>query len=137
MTILVDTNVLLDVLRARVPHNVASDAVWRMAEMEVVKGYVAAISFNNLFYIVNKQIGFSAAMAAVGRVRQTFTLVPFDTDLLDRATSIAGVDLEDAIQAASALRIAADFLTTRNARDFAALGVTAVTPMDFLAIALP
>jgi len=56
---------------------------------------------------------------------------------LDAAISIATSDLEDAIQAAAALAIGADYVVTRNAKDFGFPGINAVTADEFLALMPP
>ena len=134
MTILVDTNVLLDVLQNRPEHGAHSVRVWDAVESGRAKGFVAAISYNNVFYILRRHIGSPAALDAVRNVRHIFRTAAFDEALLDRALALAGNDLEDAIQAAAAVAAAADYLVTRNVADFARLGVTAVTPEEFVAV---
>lgn len=137
MTVLVDTNVLLDFLQRRLPHDAAAAEVWRLAHAGRVAGHVSAISFNNIFYIAEKQIGVAAAMTAVLEVRKVFQVVALDAAIIDAAIATGASDLEGAIQAVSALRVSADYLVTRNVRDFATLGVRAVMPIDFLSIVTP
>ncbi len=51
-------------------------------------------------------------------------------------TNAAGMkwdDFEDALQAATAERVHADYLITRNVRDFKKSKVTAILPTEFLA----
>ena len=51
-------------------------------------------------------------------------------------TNAAGMrwdDFEDALQAAAAERVHADYLITRNVRDFKKSKVTAILPTEFLA----
>ncbi len=108
MIVLVDTNILLDVLQARKPHDAAAARVWALVEEGALSGYVSAISFNNVFYIARKQGGRDRALEAVKLIRATFQVVPLDEAVLDGALATAGSDLEDAIQAAAALRVGAD-----------------------------
>ena len=137
MTVLVDANILLDVLQRRSPHDAAATRVWERVERGEITGYVSAISFNNIFYVARKQQAAASAMAAVKAVRPVFRLVPLDDQVLDRAIALAAADLEDAIQAAAAHRVNADYLVTRNVKDFATLGVAAVTSEELLAVLAP
>jgi predicted nucleic acid-binding protein len=137
VTVLVDTNILLDVLQRRSPHDAAAVQVWERVERGELSGYVSAISFNNIFYIARKQVGATPAMAAVNAVRAVFRLVPLDEQVLDRAIALAAGDLEDAIQAAAALRVNADYVVTRNVKDFATFGMPAVTSEELLALLVP
>ena len=137
MIVLVDTNVLIDVLEKRGPHLPSSAEIWRLAETGGVTAHVSAISFNNVFYLVRKQAGSAAALSAVRAIRRTFACVPLDDTQLDQALAIADPDLEDAIQAAAALSVSADYVVTRNVPDFLRLGVRAITPQDFLSLVPP
>jgi predicted nucleic acid-binding protein len=137
MTALIDTNILLDVIQRRAPHDVAAVRVWALAETGKVQAYVSAISFNNVFYVASKQLGHQVALDAVKLIRKTFQLVPLDEQVIDQAIAKSVLDLEDAIQSAAAVRVAADYVVTRNVGDFAELGVPAVTAEEFLAILQP
>jgi hypothetical protein len=54
----------------------------------------------------------------VGDLLQVVRVVPLDTADFQRALAMGLKDYEDAVQAAACLRIGAEFLVTRNARDF-------------------
>jgi len=134
MIVLVDTNILLDCLQARKPHDAAATREWKLVEERALVGYVSAISFNNIFYVARKQVGAAQALAAVKLVRKSFHLVPLDEAVLDCSIAATTGDLEDAIQAAAALRINADYIVTRNVSDFRTLGLQAVTADELLAL---
>jgi predicted nucleic acid-binding protein len=137
VTVLVDTNILLDVLQRRTPFDVAAAQVWQRSESGSLAGFVAAISFNNVFYIARKQVGVSAAMDAVRAVRGAFRVVPLDEAVLDDGIVATTNDLEDAIQAVSARSISADYIVTRNAAGFAAFGVPTATAEELLVLLAP
>jgi predicted nucleic acid-binding protein len=100
-------------------------------------GYVSAISFNNVFYIARKQAGNAKALDAVKLIRKTFQIISLDEAVIDRAIAISSADFEDAIQAAAAERIGADYVVTRNTSDFAAMGIATVTAEELLALLQP
>ena len=134
MIVLIDTNILLDVLQNRQPHYHDSAAVWNLVENNKLLGYVSVISFNNAFYVLRKQIGSAAALDAIKLVRSAFKVVPLDEGVLDGAISSCGADLEDAIQSSAATRVDAEYIITRNVKDFARYKVPAVTAEEFLAL---
>jgi hypothetical protein len=70
-------------------------------------------------------------------LRAAFKIVPLDEGIIDHALAFSGRDFEDAIQAAAAIRIAADYVVTRNVDDFRSTGVKAITPEDLLALMKP
>jgi predicted nucleic acid-binding protein len=137
MIVLIDTNILLDVLQERKPHASSAVRVWKLVEEKALEGYVSAISFNNVFYIARKQVGSDKALEAIKLVRRTFRIVPLDDSVIDRALVTTGNDFEDALRAAAATHIAADYIVTRNPGDFASLGVSFLTAEALLAIVQP
>ena len=77
-------------------------------------GYVSAISFNNAYYVARWQEGSDKALGAIRLVCAVFQVVPLDAFVIDEALAVPGRDFEDAIHAATAVRIAADYVVTRN-----------------------
>jgi predicted nucleic acid-binding protein len=62
MIILVDTNVLLDVVQHRAGFYRDSSRMWTLAEQGQVKAFVSMISFNNVYYILRRQVGSATAL---------------------------------------------------------------------------
>jgi predicted nucleic acid-binding protein len=137
MIVLADTNILLDVLQKRLPHYDHSSRVWNLVEQKVLDGYVSAISFNNVFYVLRKQIGSAKALEAVKLLRAVFKCVPLDEQAIDRAIATTTSDFEDAIQAAAGLRVGAEYIVTRNVQDFRTLGLPPLTAEELLAVLAP
>jgi predicted nucleic acid-binding protein len=137
MIVLLDTNILLDVLQDRKPFSDPASHIWKLAETGKIAGYVSAISFNNIFYVERKNVGFDQALTEIKAIRALFRTVPLDDPAIDRALAVPGRDFEDGIQAAAAIRVGADYLVTRDVRDFDSMGVQAVTAEDLLSILQP
>ena len=134
MNLFLDTNVLMDVIANREPFYHASAAVWSRTGSRGIVGWIAAISFNNVFYLTRKAAGAEAAIKAVIILREAFQVVPLDVDIVDRAIASGARDFEDAIQLCCALRAGANFLVTRNVRDFPASRLAIVSPEELLAV---
>jgi predicted nucleic acid-binding protein len=137
MIVLIDTNILLDVIQDRKPHNASAARVWKLVEERTLIGYISAISFNNVFYIARKQVGVEKALEAVRLIRGIFQIVPLDESVIDRALGITRNDFEDAIQTAAAICINADYIVTRNLSDFGSMVVPSVTAEELLAVMQP
>jgi predicted nucleic acid-binding protein len=137
MIVLVDTNILLDVIMRREPFRIVAERVWKLVEDGHLEGHISAISLNNIFYLARKTLGSPGALEAVREVRKVFKLVALDGQVVDAALRIARADLEDAMQAAAAARVAAQHVVTRNVPDFVPLGVSAVTGEQLLALLPP
>ena len=137
MIVLIDTSILLDVVQRRAPHDTAAAQVWKLVEEGLIDGYVSAISFNNIFYIARKLVGRDAAIDAVRQVRLVFPIVPLDAGVIDAAIASSVIDFEDAIQAAAAARLGADYILSRNTKDFRGQSTPCVTAEELLGVLAP
>jgi predicted nucleic acid-binding protein len=133
MNVFFDTNVLMDVLLERHPFVAQSRSVWFLAERGKIRGLVSVLSFPNIYYVVRKALGADTASAMMGHLRDTFTPVPLDGQVLSQAIDGKFADFEDAIQYYSALRADADCLLTRNPDHFPPSGLQVLSPAEFLA----
>ena len=87
-------------------------------ELESVAGFVAAHSITTVYSIVDKAKGRAVATTATSDVLRLLTVVPTDGNDFQRALAMNLADFEDAVQAACALKIGADFVITRNTDDY-------------------
>ena len=133
MRLLIDGNIILDVLQNREPHVVDSAKIWKLCETDQAEGYVSALTFSNLVYIMRKEL----SPEKINEVFKSLGLIFQFTDLtvsdLTKAAEQQWDDFEDALQAATAERIHADNIITRNAKDFKQSKIVAFTPTEFLA----
>jgi predicted nucleic acid-binding protein len=133
MKVLFDTNVLIDVLAQREPFFADSAQVWTLAERGSIQGFVSVISFNNIYYIVRKLRSRRTAERMMTLLRDTFSPVALDDQILHQAMDARFKDFEDAIQYFSAIRAHADCIVTRNVGHFPPTDVAALTPRELLA----
>ena len=61
-----------------------------------------------------------------------FYIADLKADDLRKAADINFKDYEDAVQSACAVRMRADYIITRNVKDFAGSRVVALKPSEFL-----
>ncbi len=133
-TILLDANILLDVFGQRDPHYNHSAAVWSLVETDRLQGYISAISYNNIFYIINGNKDMAAAHKALEILRGVFKTVELDQKIINMAIDSKFKDFEDAIQYFSAVRIQADCILTRNQKDFKSSDIPVYSPVELLAL---
>lgn len=133
MKLFVDTNVLFDVLARRDPFYDDSAAVWSLVERGAIGGFVSAISFNNVYYVMRRMVDGRSATEAVRILRDVFQIVSLDAQVMNQAIDSRMRDFEDAIQYVSAIRAGADVLVTRNVEDFPRDDLAVLTPAEFLA----
>ena len=133
MILLIDANVVLDVLQKREGLWKDSSLVWKLCETEQAEGYVSALTFANLVYVMRKELDPPQIQDVLKKLQLIFRFADFSAADMEKAAEMKWDDYEDAIQAATAERIAADFIVTRNVRDFKQSKVIAFTPGELLA----
>ena len=115
MKLLIDANILLDVLQNREPFVGASSAVWKFCETEKAEGYISALTIANLVYIMRKELDPERTENDLNALSLIFSFVELTPAELCRAAASRWSDFEDAVQSATAERIGADRIVTRNA----------------------
>lgn len=133
MKLLIDANILLDVLQNREPFVEASSVIWKLCETEKAEGYVSALTFANLVYVMRKQLDPERIAEVLNQLSLIFSFTKFTPADLTRAAELQWDDFEDAVQSVTAERVHADYIITRNVRDFAKSKVIAFTPSELLA----
>ena len=132
MKVLVDTNVILDVLCNREEFVADSLRVFQCCETQRIIGYISALSIPNIVYIMRKELDPEQIKEILHTLTMVFSVAELrETDLL-KAAEMAFTDYEDAIQSACAVRVRADYIVTRNGKDFADSPVPAISPADLL-----
>lgn len=133
MKVLVDTNVLLDILEEREEFLPESSAVIQLALEGKIDCIFSAGAVTDVYYIVNRFLRNPV------RAREAITILSSlvricDTSAKDIAAAlILNIsDFEDAVSAAAALREKAEYIVTRNLRDFQNSPVPALSPAEFL-----
>lgn len=132
MKVLIDTNVILDVLCARPNFLAASSKVWKYCEINKIEGYISALSIPNIVYILRKELTPEKTQDIIEKIFLIFTVIDLKADDLKKAAAMKTSDYEDAIQMTCATQIKADFIITRNIRDFEGSMIPAIKPSDFL-----
>ncbi|MDR1322762.1 MAG: PIN domain-containing protein [Gracilibacteraceae bacterium] len=131
MILLLDTNVVLDILTKRSGYE-DSRAVLRHCETGCVEGFVSAVTVTDVMYILRKHIDQGTVRDSV----QTLLSIVGVAGVLKgdiAAAFISGMkDFEDAVQASCAARTKADYIVTRNVKDFEHSPIPAVSPDDML-----
>lgn len=132
MKVLIDTNIILDVLCDRTEFLEASSRVWKYCEINKLSGVISAISVPNIVYILRKELDPDKTKEIIDRLLLIFDVAELKAEDLRKAAEMKTSDYEDAIQMCCADRINADFIVTRNIRDFVSSPVPAVKPSELL-----
>ena len=131
MKLLIDANVIIDVLQDRRPHVADSAIVWKLCETLKAEGHISVLTFADLVYIMRKELYPSQIDDVLNKLSLIFRLTDLTANDLFKAAQLHWSDFEDALQSVTAERIHADYIITRNIRDFADSSVPAITPAEF------
>jgi len=129
-----DINVILDIFLKREPFYASSAQVFSLAEIKQFIGYLGALSYPILFYLLKKELNRDAAVAILKKVRIVLKTAPLAEKVIDSALSSNIRDFEDAMQYYSALEVTSDYFITRNKKDYPANLLQILTPDEFLAL---
>ncbi|MBO5379149.1 MAG: PIN domain-containing protein [Clostridia bacterium] len=132
MKVLIDTNIILDVLCNRKDFVEDSEKVFKLCEVKKITGYISALSITNIVYIMRKELDMEKIGQILERLSLIFEIVDLRADDLKRAGKLDFKDYEDAVQSAQATRIKANYIITRNIKDFALSKVTAIKPSELI-----
>ena len=130
---LIDVNVVLDVAIERTPYHESSKKILILIETRKASGYLSSASFPIIYYLIRKHQKSGPAQSYIKDLMRLFSIVEMDRQVLERALEIAADDFEDAIQMASAEKVRADYIITRNAVDYSKSSITALAPAEYLA----
>jgi predicted nucleic acid-binding protein len=127
MKILIDTDILLDVALDRVPFVEYSGQVLDWAENHPGSACVAWHTLANVAYLVKGN------PRAFLKELLSFVIVPgTSTEAARQALELPVADLEDAFQAITAQTFTADYVVTRNLKDYRRSPVPAASPEQFI-----
>lgn len=132
MVLLIDANILLDVLMNRQPYVDDSSKIWKLCETGKVEGVVSALTFANIVYVMRKELAPETIEMVLNKLALIFTITELSSSDLINSAKKHWKDYEDAVQCATAERLYADYIVTRNVKDFKDSDIKAVTPTDFL-----
>ena len=130
MKVLIDTNIVLDVLCNRKDFVENSSKVFKLCETKKFEGYLSAISVPNIAYILRKELSIKKLKSIIVKLNIIFSIIELKPNDLILATDLDFKDYEDALQSVCANRIKADFIITRNTKDFKNSPIKAITPEE-------
>lgn len=134
MKLLLDTNVVLDFVLNRVPCAGDARALFAKIERGRATGYLAGHTVTTLHYVSEKAIGGAPTSAAIADLLRLFEIVPVEKADFYQALALPVGDSEDAVQMVCALKVGADYIATRDERDFQNSMVPARSPGAVLAL---
>ena len=133
MKAIIDTNIIIDVILQREEFLENSYQTILLASQKRFDGFIISSAVSDIYYIIRKNLSDSKmARQAIADIAELVSIC--DTRSIDISAALVSdmPDFEDAIVAAVAKREKADYIVTRNSRDFQNSPIPALTPKEFL-----
>ena len=123
----------MDYLSNREPFFDAADKVIDLcSDDNKIQSYLAAHTITNIFYLLRKHFSIDKRREVILDLFEAFHIVPIDEEKLFNALKNKEFkDFEDCLQVECAKSIKADYIITRDAKDFANSEITFLTPEEF------
>jgi predicted nucleic acid-binding protein len=134
MRVLLNTNVILDLMRERDPWRTEAAAIAEAGADGRLQSHVCASAITDIFYISRKLVGADQGRRIVRNCLDLLHVVSVTRDLLDAAERRGGSDYEDNLQIECACDARLDAVVTRNPRDFTGSPVPVLTSAELLAL---
>ena len=135
MKILIDTNILIDFYAKRPRYFETARTIIIACTEKTVDGCIAAHSITNAFYILRKDLSSDDRRNMLKNLCCIIDVIGIDSEKLIAALGNDDFsDVEDCLQTECAKVFGADFIVTRNIKDFEHSEIPAILPEDFLKI---
>lgn len=133
MKIVFDTNVIIDAVASRQPFCEEAKQVLLMVSEEKLSGYLTANSITDIFYVVRRSLPEPEAREIIRSLLYSLDVIEVGGADCWQALSLSVDDFEDALLAACAEKIGADYIISRDAGFVkSASPVQVITPGELL-----
>jgi predicted nucleic acid-binding protein len=132
MTILLDTNVVLDILLERQPWYTEAALIFGLSEKKLITCFVSSSSITDIFYLTQKEYDKQTARDSIKRLLQVFNPADVTGTNIRQALELKWDDFEDSLQFIVGESLSADFIVTRNVKDFTSSAIAIATPTQFI-----
>lgn len=130
MDLMLDTNIVLDHVGRREPFYELSRKVCLLGIIEEATTFVSVSMLTDLYYLLRKDYGSAEAQRMIEEDLAFLKLVGVTPEDARSALALRWGDFEDCLVSQCAQKIHADYIVTRNVKDFRSSAVEAVTPEE-------
>ena len=133
MRILIDTNVLIDFIAKREPYFSSANKIISACVENKLEGSISLHSVSDIYYILRKTTPEKDRRRFLKDICLMLEVIAVDKSKLIYAIENEEFkDFEDCLQSECAVSFNADYIITRNTKDFLLSGVKAIEPDAFL-----
>ena len=132
--IVIDINIVMDFLFKRQGHENVVE-MFKFCTKGNIKGFMCAHEITTLCYFLDKvEKDKSKTKKVISRLMKRFAVIEINEALLNKALNSEIDDFEDAVIEVSAIERNADYIITRNIKDFKKSIIPAGTPEELLSL---
>ena len=133
MRLFLDTNIVVDSVKFREPYVYEVMPIFQMGDAGMHQLLISDLTFANVAYLA-KRGGISLAQLyeLLMDFRSHVHVVTVGQDCVDAALRLRSKDFEDALQYFAAKQANADYIITRNRKDFGFSDIPVLEPREFL-----
>ncbi len=132
MKVLFDTNIVLDVLLDREPFSEHATYLMSKVERSEISGFLCATTVTTIHYLLSKHLDKEKAITSINSIMSLFEVASVNRLVIENALDSKFADFEDSVLHESARHAGAEYIITRNIKDFKKSKIPAFTPTEFL-----
>ena len=127
-----DSDVILDYLAERQPHDATAVKIINLIENKQIQGFISSLIVWNLYYLLSKNVGATQARSILQKFRKLVHILPVTEETIDSALSSNMRDFEDSVQYFAFKKGKIDIFISRNTKDYPKNSAVIMTPNEFL-----
>ncbi|MDR2602874.1 MAG: PIN domain-containing protein [Spirochaetaceae bacterium] len=132
--VVIDINIFMDFLFKREGHEKVAE-IFKQCIKGSVKGFSCAHEITTLNYFLNKSNREKGKIKkTISGIMKRFKVIAINEEILTRALSSEIDDFEDAVIEVSSKEVDAEYILTRNTKDFKKSIIKPITPEELLVI---
>jgi predicted nucleic acid-binding protein len=132
---LIDINIVIDDMAKREPFAKLSHDILTLCAQNKFIGYISAHTIPTAYYILRKQYSSAEVKNMLLYLCDIINVAGYTKEQVIAALNNDDFsDFEDCLQMESAKAVSADYIITRNIKDFSTSSISAILPEDFLKI---
>lgn len=134
MKALFDTNVILDVLLDREPFSEHASYLMSKVERSEINGFVCATTVTTIHYLLSKYLDKEKSKKSITSIIALFEVASVNRLVIENALKSKFTDFKDSVLHESARHAGAEYIITRNIKDFKSSKIPAYAPTEFLSM---
>ena len=133
MTVLLDTNIIMDALQERQPFDIEAKEILKRSQSGEITCFFTANAATDIFYLYSKVRDLKSAKTVLKFLLANYDVVSITHEDCIKAMSLSIDDFEDALVEICAEKVNVDYIVTRDEKFLREVtSVKAITPKDLV-----